>query len=239
MAKKVYKPFRKRDWAKIERTRPLVNEKGRVIESVRIGICYDRDGGGEEDIFEDIYADLLPDILAAHSRYKIAANISCKPGLVIFDGSDIIPHNPMIRDYIARIREALSGIDEDLYYRAYRTSWEMTAMKKPMDYSVRAVVQEVNEKTSQNFPAELVIGILRQMEAEAAFSEEADGIKEGIASLSDAELKIAAGDSVAALMHDGVFRSDALTGILRGTAYENEAVVDAVIQEVFRRYIQS
>lgn len=240
MAKRVFQPLKKANWSKIQREKPKMAPNGRVIETVRIGISYEKGGADQQDVFEDIYADLLADILAVHKPLRMVVNITCTPKIIIFDGSDIIPHNPQIPGYITEIEKILPSTDEELYYRAYLKGWEMTALKKPMDYSVRAIVQEVSEKTGNNFPPELIIALMRKREAEEFMAvEEESKIKEGIALLDDDELKIAAGDIVAAGMFNGTFNSSQLTDILQNLSFQNEEVVDAVIQEVFKRYILS
>lgn len=238
MAKTVYKPLKKREWGKVQRDIPLKAPNGRIIETVQIGIIYDRTGSHVGDILENIYADVAEEILSTHSRLKISVNITCTPKLVVFDGNDIIPHNPDVPGHIARIREVLPAIDEDIYYRAYRKSWEMTVQKKTMDYAVKALIQEVNEKTGGNYPPDLIISIMRRMEAESFFaSDEENTIRNEISSFDDEELKIAAADAVAVEMYDGSFKSQVMLDALADKAFENGEVINMIMQEVFKRYI--
>lgn len=242
MAKIIYKPYKKAEWGKIERPTPLTTEKGRVIETVRIGYAYHKDTGQEEDIFEDIYGDLISDIIPVRSRLKVSVNISSTPKLVVFEGYDIIPHNPQMPGYIETIKQVLSGIDEEIYYRAYRYGWESTVNHKAMDYAIRAIVQEVNTSTGGNFPAVLIIAIMRMCEAEGLFQENdldknSALIRDRIAAMDEKELKVASGDVVASIMYDGLFKSDPLTETLKGISYENDYVIKLIMQEVFKRYV--
>lgn len=242
MAKIIYKPYKKSEWGKIERPTPLTTEKGRVIETVRIGVAIHKDTGQEEDIFEDIYADLIPSIIPVRSRLKASINISNTPKLVVFEGYDIIPHNPQMSGYIETIKRALPAIEEDIYYRAYRYGWESTVNHKAMDYAIRAIVQEVNTSTGGNFPAVLIIAIMRMCEAQGLFQEDdldenSVLIRDRIAAMDERELKVASGDVVASVMYDGLFKSQPLTEALNGISYENDYVIKMIMQEVFKRYV--
>lgn len=237
MSKRTFKPLKKTEWQKLDREVPKTGPNGRIVESVRIGVLYDHTNGTQEDLFEDIYADLLPRLLSVHHPLKMVVNITCRPRLVVFDGYDLLPHNPDMYGYIEQVESVLSGLDQDIYYRAYIKSWEMTAQRKPMDYAIKGVVQEINKRTSGAFPPELVISLMRKREAGLFLPLEEEDIRTDIAMLDEHELKIAAGDIVATSLYSGVFRSEQLKEILNNRTYENEDVVNAVVQEVFKRFI--
>ncbi len=236
MSKKTFRPLKKSEWQKLNREIPQTGPNGRLIETVRIGILYDQSTGTQEDLFEDIYADLLPRILSVHHPLKLVVNITCKPRVVVFDGYDLLPHNPEIYGYIEQIENILSEVDQDIYYRAYIKSWEMTAQRKPMDYAIKGVVQEINQKTGGAYPPELIISLMRKKEANIFLPLE-DEVRTNIAMLDEHELKTAAADIVASSLYSGDFCSEPLKEILNNKIYKNEDVINAVVQEVFKRFI--
>ena len=162
-------------WAEADRRK----EYGKTIIEVAVG----QNTETEEYIIEDIYEDVLRNILNKNKKYKVHVDVHCIPHIVVTHNNRIVNHNPDISDRVILLRAILEDIPLEKKMLALTDFIDNHYYGQPLNKEARKIKDIVTASAGASYNYQLLYEALKQEVAEVI--EKKSNIPEGVKNLDN------------------------------------------------------
>ena len=142
----------------------------------------------QEYFIEDIYSDVLDEVMQNTSLYDVTERIGTVPQVVIESNGTLIMHNPNVPKYLQEVKSALKCIDENYIYDAYIELRLNMNGKSKLQESTNILVNMIRHSTGVQYATPFIRTAIIQNIEEQYFSIKESDLRNWFRSLSYEEL---------------------------------------------------
>lgn len=142
----------------------------------------------QEYFIEDIYRDILDEVMQNVSMYDVTERIGTVPQVVIESNGVLVLHNPSVQNYLEEVKEALKTIDSSYIYDAYIELRLNMNGKSKLQEATTILVNMIRHSTGVQYATPFIRTAIIQNIEEQYFSIQNSDLKNWFRSLSYEEL---------------------------------------------------
>lgn len=142
----------------------------------------------QEYFIEDIYRDILDEVIQNVSMYDVTERIGTVPQVVIESNGVLILHNPNVQNYLEEVKKALKTIDSSYIYDAYIELRLNMNGKSKLQEATTILVNMIRHSTGVQYATPFIRTAIIQNIEEQYFSIQNSDLKNWFRSLSYEEL---------------------------------------------------
>lgn len=142
----------------------------------------------QEYLIEDIYKDVLNDVIQNTAMYDVTERIGTVPQVVIESNGILIMHNPNVSAYLKEVKETLKKIDANYIYDAYIELRLNMNGKSKLQEATTILVNMIRHTTGVQYATPFIRTAIIQNIEEQYFSIKDSDLRNWFRSLSYEEL---------------------------------------------------
>lgn len=142
----------------------------------------------QEYFIEDIYRDILDEVMQNVSMYDVTERIGTVPQVVIESNGVLVLHNPNVQNYLEEVKKALKTIDSSYIYDAYIELRLNMNGKSKLQEATTILVNMIRHSTGVQYATPFIRTAIIQNIEEQYFSIQNSDLKNWFRSLSYEEL---------------------------------------------------